>query len=87
MATIRVNPGFNVSLNAPTDATCSQPSNDTYVLLHESHRNKTLSIISGQLANHEFTISNVQFSTSGIYCARKQCASEGMEQCCIRIIG
>ena len=87
MATIRVNPGSSVSLNAPTDVTCSHPNNDNYVLLHESHRNQQLRIITQQPADHKFTIPNVQLSTSGIYCVYKQCVPEYMEQCCIRIIG
>ena len=88
-ATILVYPGSSVSLNAPTDVTCSHPDNDvdSYALLHESHRNQQLRIITQQPADHKFTIPNVQLSTSRIYCAYKQCVPEDMEQCCIRIIG
>ena len=87
MATMLENPGSSVSLNAPTDVNCSHPDNDSYALLHESHHDQQLRIITQQTANHKFTISNVQLSTSGIYCVYKQCVPEDMEQCCIRIIG
>ena len=63
---------------------CNHPDSNDYMLLRENDHSRELDIISQQ-EGYTFTISNVQLSTSGIYCTYKQCAPEEKEQCCIRI--
>ena len=84
-ATIEVNLGCTTNIRSQGN-NCSHPNSSNHILLQENHHTGRLDVISQQEDNI-FTISNVQFNTSGIYCAYKQCAPEDMEQCCIRIRG
>ena len=84
-ATTEVNLGCTTKIRSQGN-NCSHPNSSNYILLQENHHTGRLDVISQQ-EDYIFTISNVQFNTSGIYCAYKQCAPEDMEQCCIRIRG
>ena len=84
-ATTEVNLGCTTKIRSQGN-NCSHPNSSNYILLQENHLTGRLDVISQQ-EDYIFTISNVQFNTSGIYCAYKQCALEDMEQCCIRIRG
>ena len=84
-ATTKVNLGCTTKIRSQGN-NCSHPNSSIYTLLQENHHTGRLDVISQQEDNI-FTISNVQFNTSGIYCTYNQCAPEDMEQCCIRIIG
>ena len=86
-ATIVVQPGSSmVIVYSQTSRSCSNASNDSYILLQEDHHTGVLKEISRQ-QNHTFQISSIQLNTTGVYCVYKECAPEDMEQCCIRIIG
>ena len=85
MATRREYPCSTVEIYSDEN-NCNQPSNNSYIFLHQNHRTGELDIISQQ-QGRKFTLSNVQLNSSGIYCAYKQCAPQGKEQCCVRIIG
>ena len=84
-ATTKVNLGCTIKIKSQGN-NCSNPNSSNYTLLQENHHTGRLDVISQQ-EDYTFTISNVQFNTSGIYCVYKQCALEDMEQCCIRIRG
>ena len=84
-ATTEVNLGCTTKIRSQGN-NCSHPNSSNYTLLQENHHTGRLDVISQQ-EDSIFTISNVQFNTSGIYCAYKQCAPEDMEKCCIRIRG
>ena len=85
MATYSVDSGSTLEINS-NENNCNQPGNNNYILLHQNHHTEELDIISQQ-QGHKFILSNVQLSTSGIYCIYKQCAPQEKEQCCVRIIG
>ena len=85
-ATVVVQPGSSMVIYSETSNSCSNTSNDNYILLHENHRTGVLNEIARQ-QNYTFQISAIQLNTSGVYCVYKECAPEDMEQCCIRITG
>lgn len=84
-STIHVNRGSNVEIHSRIDH-CNDPNNSSYVLLHQNHHTGKLDIVS-QHQDNKFMVSDVQLSTSGIYCTYKQCSAKDKEQCCARIVG
>ena len=85
VATRRVNLGFPVEIYSNVNH-CNQPSNNSYILLHQNHHTGELDIVSQQ-PGYKFTLSSVQLDSSGIYCTYKQCTPQEKEQCCVRVIG
>ena len=86
-AITEVQHGSSVVIYSPlTDCNDGDPSDDTYILLHQNHHTRELEEVSQQ-KGYKFTISDIQLNTSGVYCVYKQCAPEDKEQCCIRISG
>ena len=84
-STIHVNRGSNMEIYSRTDH-CNDPINSSYVVLHQNHHTGKLDIVS-QHHDNKFTVSDVQLSTSGIYCTYKQCTAKDKEQCCTRVVG
>ena len=84
-STIYVNRGSNIDIDSCIDH-CNDPVNSSYVLLHQNHHTGKLNIVS-QHQDNKFTVSDVQFNTSGIYCTYKECAPKSKEQCCTRVVG
>ena len=80
-----VQPGSSIRFRSHSRS-CNQPGNDSYTLLHQNHHTGQLEIVSQQ-RNYKFVISDIQLSTSGVYCAYKECVPEDMEQCCMQIMG
>ena len=58
--------------------------NNSYVFLHQNHRTGELDVVSQQ-PEPKFIISDIQLSTSGIYCIYKCAPEHDRQQCCIRI--
>ena len=75
-------PGSSIIL----DSNDGDPSNNTYILLHQNHLTGELEEVSQQ-QGYKFTISDMQLNTSGVYCVQKQYVREDKKRCCIRISG